>query len=248
MKFLFLGTGASAGVPVVGCKCAVCKSSDFRNNRLRASGLLQVGDLKFLIDVSPDIRFVALKYEIAELNGVFLTHPHEDHIGGMNDLRSYSFLNHNKLIPLFLSETTNAVLHTRFDYLLDRFDKTILKEKRGRVSIDGVDVVYFTYSQQGLLVNGFRFDKFAYVTDIKDYDNSIFDELAGVETLVLGAINEKDSRMHFSISEACLFKEKIKSVKSCYLTHLSHEVDYETISKALPKGVLLAYDGLKIDV
>lgn len=248
MKFLFLGTGASAGVPVVGCKCSVCKSGDFRNNRLRASGLLQVGELNFLIDVSPDIRFVALKYEITQLNGVFLTHPHEDHIGGMNDLRSYSFLNHNKLMPLFLSETTNAVLHARFNYLLDRFDRTILKEKRGRVSIDGVDVIYFTYSQQGLLVNGFRFDKFAYLTDIKDYDSSIFDELDGVETLVLGAINERDSRMHFSIKEACEFKEKIRSVKSCYLTHLSHEVDYETISKALPKGVLLAYDGLNINV
>ncbi len=248
MKFLFLGTGASSGVPVVGCKCAVCKSGDFRNNRLRASGLIEVGELKFLIDVSPDIRFVALKYQVTQINGVFLTHPHEDHIGGMNDLRSYSFLNNNKLIPLILSETTDSVLHMRFDYLLDRFARTILREKRGEISLAGVEVSYFTYSQQGLFVNGFRLGNFAYVTDIKEYDNSVLEALDGVETLVLGAINEKDSRMHFSISEACLFKEKIKSVKSCYLTHLSHEVDYETISRALPKGVFLAYDGLTIDV
>lgn len=248
MKFLFLGTGASAGVPVVGCKCDVCKGGDFKNNRLRASGLLTCDNLKFLLDVSPDIRFVALKYDITHLNGVFLTHPHEDHIGGMNDLRSYSFLNQNKLIPLVLSETTNDVLNMRFGYLLDRFDRIVLTKKRGHLSVDGVDAIYFTYSQQNVLVNGFRFGKFAYLTDIKDYDDSIFDDLDGVETLVLGAINESESRMHFSINEACAFKEKITSVKRCYLTHLSHEVDYETISKTLPNGVLLAYDGLEIDV
>ena len=248
MKFLFLGTGASAGVPVIGCKCSVCKGNDFRNNRLRASGLLKIEELKFLIDVSPDIRFVALKYEINGIDGVFLSHPHEDHIGGMNDLRSYSFFNKDKLMPLVLSVTTDEVLRIRFGYLLDRFDRIVLKEKQGELIVDGVKVRYFSYSQQNLLVNGFRFDKFAYLTDIKEYPDSIFEDLAGVETLVLGAINENESRMHFSISEACAFKEKIKSVKKCYLTHLSHEVDYETISKRLPNGILLAYDGLEIDV
>jgi phosphoribosyl 1,2-cyclic phosphate phosphodiesterase len=248
MKFLFLGTGASSGVPVVGCKCSVCKSKNIHNNRLRTSGLLQIDGKNFLIDASPDIRLNALEYEIDSLDGVFLTHPHEDHIGGLNDLRPYSFLNQNKQIPLVLSEVTLNVLHVRFDYLMDRFLLETLKEKRGQAFIKGVEVRYFSYSQQGLRVNGFRFDKFAYVTDIKDYEEAIFDDLDGVETLVLGAINEKDSRMHFSIQEAIEFKKKNPSVKRCYLTHLSHEVDYETISKALPEGVMLAYDGLELDV
>ena len=248
MKFLFLGTGASSGVPVVGCSCSICKSGDFRNQRLRSCGLLSKGNKNYLIDVSPDIRFASLKYKITEINGVFLTHPHEDHIGGINDLRPFSYLNNNRKIPLVLSDITNEVLNIRFDYLAERFEKRVLEGELGQIFMGDLEVRYFTYSQQGLKVNGFRFDKFAYVTDIKDYSESIFFDLEGVETLVLGAINEKDSRMHFSISEACVFKAKIKSVKVCYLTHLSHDVDYETLSQSLPLGMRLAYDGLEIDV
>ncbi len=247
MKFLFLGTGASSGVPVVACKCAVCKSSDFRNQRLRTCGLLQVEGKNFLIDASPDIRYVSLKYNIDHLDGLFLTHPHEDHMGGLNDLRPYFFIHKNRL-PFVLSNSTLDVVSRRFEYLLDRFDINLLEEKRGSLFLNGVKVVYFTYSQEGFLVNGFRFGKFAYVTDIKDYAESIFGDLDGVETLVLGAIHETQSTMHFTIDEACNFRKKITSVKRCYLTHISHEVDYETLSKSLPGGVMLATDGLMIDV
>lgn len=247
MKFLFLGTGASSGVPVIACKCSICKSCNLKNKRLRSSGLLQNKDKNFLIDASPDIRYLSLKYEISHLDGLFLTHPHEDHIGGLNDLRPYFFIRKSKL-PLFLSASTYEILKSRFAYLLDRFEQNVVPDKRGELSLNGLNVRYFTYSQEGVFVNGFRFGNFAYVTDIKDYDLSIFKDLEGVETLVLGAINEAHSKMHFSINEACEFKEKITSVKRCYLTHLSHEVDYETLSKTLPEGVMLAYDGLEIDV
>jgi phosphoribosyl 1,2-cyclic phosphate phosphodiesterase len=247
MKFLFLGTGASSGVPVIGCKCHVCKSSNFNNKRLRTCGLLQTEGKNFLIDASPDIRYVSLKYNITHLDGLFLTHPHEDHIGGLNDLRPYFFIHKNRL-PLALSSSTFDILNRRFEYLLNRFDVALIEERRGTLFLNGVKAIYFTYSQEGLLVNGFRFGKFAYVTDIKDYDLLIFEDLDGVETLVLGAINESDSKMHFSIDEACNFKKKITSVKRCYLTHLSHEVDYEKLSKSLPGGVMLATDGLVIDV
>ena len=247
MKFLFLGTGASSGIPVIGCKCNVCKSSDPKNQRLRTSGMIKYGNKNILIDATPDIRYVCLKYGLTHLGAVLLTHPHEDHIGGINDLRPFSFYYH-QTIPMYLSEVTAEVLRIRFDYLLDRFSYTRLDQDRGGFSINDLDVKYFTYSQQGLKVNGFRFGKFAYVTDIKEYNDSIFEDLDGVETLVLGAINEKDSKMHFSISEAVAFKQKITSVKVCYLTHLSHEVDHETLSHTLPNGVVLAYDGLEIDV
>ena len=248
MKFLFLGTGASAGVPMAGCRCAVCKSEDPKNNRLRSSALLQKGGKNFLIDASPDIRAVALKYNIMHVDAVFVTHPHEDHIGGMNDLRSFSFLNDNRPVPLLLAKSTLDVLEVRFDYLLDRFEKRVLKGRQGKIVVEGLEVKFFTYSQEGMLVTGFRMGKFAYVTDIKEYKLSIYDDLDGVETLVLGAIHEEVSRMHFSISEAVAFVQKIKSVKRCYLTHLSHQIDYKTTSKTLPEGVMLAYDGLELDV
>lgn len=247
MRFLFLGTGASSGVPVIACKCDVCTSSNLKNKRLRTSGLLQANGKNFLLDASPDIRYLSLKYQISHLDGLFLTHPHEDHIGGLNDLRPYFFIYKNKL-PLFLSDSTYEVLKYRFSYLLDRFAPNIVTDKRGEISLNGLKGRYFTYSQEGVFVNGFRFGNFAYVTDIKDYDLSLFEDLEGVETLVLGAINEAHSKMHFTIKEALEFKKKITSVKRCYLTHLSHEVDHESLSKSLPEGVLLSYDGLIIDV
>ncbi|MBM3193350.1 MAG: MBL fold metallo-hydrolase [Chlamydiae bacterium] len=247
MRFLFLGTGASSGVPVIACKCDVCMSSNLKNKRLRTSGLLQANGKNFLLDASPDIRYLSLKYQISHLDGLFLTHPHEDHIGGLNDLRPYFFIYKNKL-PLFLSDSTYEVLKYRFSYLLDRFAPNIVTDKRGEISLNGLNGRYFTYSQEGVFVNGFRFGNFAYVTDIKDYDLSLFEDLEGVETLVLGAINEAHSKMHFTIKEALEFKKKITSVKRCYLTHLSHEVDHESLSKSLPEGVLLSYDGLIIDV
>lgn len=248
MKFLFLGTGASAGVPMIACGCGVCKSVEVKNVRLRACGLLQKEGRNFLIDVSPDIRNVSLKYNISHIDGIFITHPHEDHIGGMNDLRAFSFFNNNTKIPLILSNSTMSVMNSRFDYLLDRFEIEVLDAHKGELVVEGLKTTYFTYWQEGLSVMGFRFGNFAYMTDIKDYDPSIYDDLDGVETLVIGAIHEEMSRMHFSIGEAIAFKDKIKSVKRCYLTHLSHQVDHKTISKTLPKGVMLAYDGLEIDV
>jgi phosphoribosyl 1,2-cyclic phosphate phosphodiesterase len=248
MKFLFLGTGASSGVPVISCKCSVCTSSDLKNQRLRTSGILIDGDKNFLIDVSPDIRLCALKYHITHIDAVLITHSHEDHIGGLNDLRPFSYLRNNEKIPMVLSESSEKILQIRFDYLSDRFDKEVLHENRGQIFINDKEIRYFTYLQQGMKVTGYRFGKFAYVTDIKEYEPAIFEDLEGVETLVLGAINENPSRMHFSIAEAIEFKEKIKSVKFCYLTHLSHEVDFETMKDKLSDGVFLAYDGLEIYV
>jgi phosphoribosyl 1,2-cyclic phosphate phosphodiesterase len=248
MKFLFLGTGASSGVPVISCKCGVCQSSNTKNQRLRTSGLLISGNNHILIDVSPDIRLVSLKHDIAHIDAVLITHSHEDHIGGLNDLRPYSYLKNNQKIPMVLSKISEKLMQIRFDYLMDRFEKEILIEDQGQIFLNDLEIRYFSYEQQGMKVTGYRFGKFAYVTDIKEYEPAIFEHLDGVETLVLGAINENPSRMHFTIEEAISFKEKISSVKVCYLTHLSHEVDYETMSKKLPRGVLLAYDGLEIYV
>jgi len=232
---------------MAGCQCPICKSGLMKNQRLRASGIFRGAGKNFLLDASPDIRMASLKYDIRNIDALFVTHPHEDHIGGMNDLRSFTFL-HKQPIKLYLSEPTLEILRVRFDYLLERFEIHVLEGARGKVEVAGVPFSYFTYHQQGMQVTGFRRGSFAYVTDIKEYDASIFSDLAGVETLVLGALHETESRMHFTISEAVQFVEQIPSVKQCYLTHLSHEVEYETMSRSLPEKVQLSYDGLEVNV
>lgn len=231
--------------PVAGCGCRVCRSDNPKNQRLRSSILIRQDGITMLIDASPDVRVQALRENVTHLDGVLLTHYHEDHLGGLNDLRPYYLLNHKKRIPLVLSEPTNEVLHMRFGYLIERFTPHLLKEDRGQLGILGMDIRYFTYRQRGVPVNGFRIGNFAYVTDIKEYKETIFEDLEGVETLIVSAIHKGGSDMHFSLEEAILFGKKV-GVKKCYFTHIAHDMEHEEANQTLPEGFSLAYDGLKI--
>lgn len=243
---LFLGTGGSTGTPTIGCKCDVCRSVSGKNHRFRSSALLNFRGKTFLIDVSPDIRQTSLKFGIDYLDGIFITHFHEDHVGGMNDLRPFFFLHDEKPLPIVMSQNTSDMVYARFAYLMNRFDRIILDSLKGSSSLHGVDFRYFTYSQQGVPVNGYRFGDLAYITDIKEYSKDIFEELKGVKTLVLSMLHERGTDMHFSLNEALDFIRASK-VPTTYLTHISHNLDHDTINAKLPPGVQLAYDGLKLD-
>ncbi len=237
-----LGTGGSFGIPGIGCDCPVCLSTHKKNKRLRTSAFIEAGGKKILIDASPDIRQVALLYKMDKIDQVLLSHFHEDHIGGLNDLRPF-FMKNDKPIPLYLSEETLREISSRFGYLLDRFEIKLLEDETG--SIDGFR--YFTYSQGPTCVTGFRFGDFAYLTDIKVYPEAIFHELKGVKILVLGAIHEEGTGMHFSFPEAIEFGKRSKSPRIIF-THLAHEVDHEQGSAMLPSGFELGYDGMVFDV
>jgi len=242
---LFLGTGASMGTPAIGCKCQVCSSKDKKNKRLRSSILLKMHGKNFLIDVSPDFRQTALMYQISDLDGVFLTHFHENHVGGMNDLRPLFFMHNHKPLPLILSENTLDIVQMRFSYLMNRFDLHIIKDLEGVRRFCEVEFCYFTYYQNSIPVNGFRFGDFAYITDIKDYSDEIFQKIKGVKVLVLSLLQEEGTAMHFSYDEAIDFIEKSGAIK-CYLTHISHAVSHEEMNKKLPSNIELAFDGLEL--
>ncbi len=248
---LFIGTGASLGVPVIGCECATCRSHDPKNKRLRSSLILNWEGKRFLIDAGPDFRQQALRYEINYLDGVLLTHAHEDHIAGIDDLRIYYFQNHTPL-PCLASKETAKDLYERFHFIFkpriegkERIRLEVLPEDRGEALFEDIPIRYFTYEQMGTKVLGFRFGNFAYLTDIKTYSPAIFEELQGVEILVLSALRMTPSQMHFTVDEAVDF---VKNVGSCqtYLTHLSHDLEHEKTNAYLPKHIQLAYDGLKI--
>lgn len=235
------------GVPMIGCKCPVCLSPNEKNRRLRSSALLKINGLRFLIDVAPDVRQMVLKHKIDHLDGIFLTHYHEDHIGGLNDLRPYFFFQNGKPLSLILSENTLDVVGMRFSYLMNRFELDVLKELKGRGNLLGCEFNYFTYSQNAIPVNGFRFGDFAYITDIKDYSEDIFEEIKGVKVLVLSLLQERGTPMHFSFEEAMAFIEK-SGVEKCYLMHISHEMEHEEMNQKLPSNVKMAYDGLEINL
>ncbi len=254
-QFLFLGTGGSSGIPMIGCTCPICTSNDPRNQRLRPSGLLTCSNQRILIDAGPDFRCQALHHLIIHLDGVLITHSHFDHIAGLDELRIYYLLQHQPL-PVLLSEPTYRDIQKRFDYFFQershgislpaQLKFQVIHEKRGKLTFLGIEIGFTRYEQAGMSVTGFRIGDFAYISDIRLYPETIFEDLAGVETLCLGMLREETSRMHFNLDEAIAFSQKIGAQKT-YFTHMSHEVEHAAVSAKLPEGFYLAYDGLTVD-
>ncbi len=255
-KFLFLGTGGSAGIPMIGCGCDVCRSLLPQNKRHRAAGLLKVGAKSFLIDVGPEFRIQALNFHIDCLSAVLLTHAHADHIGGVDDLRAYYFL-HKKRLPCILSKETFDEVQLRYHYLLKpltsgnsvsaQIDFQVLPGDFGEFEASGVRFKYVSYFQLGMKVTGFLCGHFAYVSDIRHYSHELVEALQGVDVLVLSALRHRPTQMHFSVDEAIAFARRV-GAKKTYLTHLSHELEHAATAALLPSDVLLSYDGLEIPI
>lgn len=252
----FIGTGASLGVPVIGCTCPVCTSGDAKNNRLRSSLFLEYQGKKVIIDAGPDVREQALRAKISELDGVIFTHAHHDHSGGLDDLRVFAFRNKAPL-PCLVSKESGEDLKKRFYFMFrshphepqagERIVFQELDSLVGESVFLGIPVRYFTYQQIGMQVLGLRIHNFAYVTDIKEYDDSLFEHLKGVDTLVLSALRFTHSTMHLTVDEAVQIAKEV-GAQQTYFTHLSHDLDYVKTNALLPKGIELAYDGLQISI
>lgn len=246
----FLGTGSSMGVPVIGCKCPVCKSTDKKNVRARCSVLLKVYEKTFLVDAGPDHRQQALTFGLDHLDGVILTHTHYDHIGGLDDLKVYSYKK-NKL-PCLLSGVTFREIKDKVPYLFSKqgnespfFSFQIEENLFEKRVFEGVPLECLSFFQSGMQVMGIKMGDLAYVSDIKTYDEELITRLKGIKTLILSAIRDEPSGMHFSLEEALSFAAKVEA-KTTYLTHIAHEIDHEALQKVLPQSVLVAYDGLTI--
>lgn len=243
------------GIPYIGCSCKVCRSKDPKNTRWRPSILVTDKGKRYLIDVGPDYRAQALKYQIDHLDGLLLTHTHYDHIAGLDELRIYTFV-HKKPIPCLLSRESLEELKICYHYFLppngaDEVHETklnfqVLEGDQGETSFEGLDVAYFSYDQLGMEVNGFRFGKFAYVIDILDYKEEIFSSLNGTEVLVISGRRWEKSKAHISLEEGIEIGEKI-GAKKTYFTHISHEIEHGETNAKLPDGFFLAYDGLEIE-
>lgn len=252
-KLIFLGTGGSVGVPVIGCSCRVCQSSDPLNKRLRPSALLKIENRQFLIDAGPDFRTQALRAGIKTLDALLLTHAHHDHTAGIDDLRPIYF-HRNKPLTILLSEQTAQEVRMRYHYLFEsgkkdsfsHFHLQILSSSRGSTILEGIPIQYVTYSQGGMLVNGYRIGDFAYLSDIREYSPSIFDDLKGVKCLVISALRYTNSPLHFSVDEAVDFAKQLNA-EQVWLTHMSHDLDHHQTNAYLPSHIRLAYDQQEIE-
>ncbi len=250
----FLGTGGSMGVPVIGCRCPVCVSTDLKNKRTRPSALLKVHGKTIVIDAGPDFRTQALREGIDHIDGVIFTHAHHDHTAGLDDLRVFT-MRSSSPIPCLLSAATAENLKVRYDYifthdgrpkLVSKVDLHEIDGDRGEVQFLDIHFHYLTYIQAMMPVNGFRVGGLSFITDIKDFPETVYQDLAGTEVLVLSALRHGPSHMHLTVDEAVEFSQKI-GAKQTWLTHIAHELDHEKTNQDLPSNVQLAYDGLSIE-
>lgn len=250
-KFTFLGTGASTGVPVIGCKCLACTSHNPCNKRGRPCGLIEVDGKRILIDAGPDIRQQLLEHNIDHIDALLLTHSHFDHVGGLDELRVF-FFQHKKPIPCLLSSATFEEIQKRYHYLFAtpsehsnytaQFDFHLFDGNHPHDFL-GYSIQPVYYQQGGMEVTGFVMGDFAYLCDVKDYTDQIFSSLQTIDILVVSALMQETSRMHLSLQEAVDFAQKTSAHK-VYFTHIGHRMEHEEGNRALLEGMELGYDGL----
>lgn len=257
MKLRFLGTGTSFGVPVIGCRCAVCTSPDPRNRRSRHGILLEAGGRRLLVDTPPELRLQLVAAGVDGLDGVFLTHPHADHLHGIDDLRAFAGSGADP-IPLWIAEEHETEVRLRFPYFLGP-EPTIqpgtvvpvLKptpfHDRERVSAAGFELQVIGYPHGAFTSYGFRCGDLSLIVDAKRVPEDAWDLLAGSRILVLNALwYGSPHPTHFNVEEALEVIERV-APKRALLTHLTHRLEHAEFERSLPAGVEAAYDGLEVE-
>ena len=247
LKLTVLGSGTSTGVPVLGCHCAVCTSSEPRNNRTRCSALLEWGGHKVLIDTATDFRQQALREGLDHIDCVLYTHAHADHVHGIDDLRTFS-LRTGTAIPIYAARGVLDRIQGLFSYI---FSETDAPGYRPRLEVNEVSGPFKLFGQLVTpipLVHGpgeslgYRVGNLAYVVDCSAIPNSSWQLLEGLEVLVIDALRFREHESHFTISAAIEVARQLRVPKTL-LTHLTHDIDYPRHSVGLPEGVEFAHDG-----
>jgi len=253
MKITLLGTGTSQGVPVVGCECDVCKSTDPRDNRLRTAAFVQTGNVNILIDTGPDLRMQLLREHITRVDAILLTHEHKDHLAGLDDIRPIYFMKQEPMDIYALQRVLN-VIRKDFDYAfkpnpypgVPSLQLTPIRDDT--FTIRNVEIKPIHVRHLTLPILGYRIGKFAYITDASFISESELNKLKGLDVLVLNALGINKHYSHFNLEEA-LNIIRILQPKRALLTHVSHRMGlYEEVQKTLPDNVTLGYDGLTVEI
>lgn len=253
-QMILLGTGTSNGVPMIGCHCPVCISSDPRNQRTRSGVLIQAPQGNLLIDTPPELRIQLLREKVDLIHAAIFTHGHADHIFGLDDLRLFGYYLKGA-VPLFCEQIVEDRIRLSFDYAFtDPYPNTHAgatpKLSLHRITEDpfyllGLEIRPIRLMHGKLPVLGFRFNNVAFCTDVSEIPDESWPLLEGLDVLVLDALRDKPHPTHFSLSEAVDVAQRMRP-KMTYLTHVSHQLDYAETNARLPRGIELAYDGLRI--
>lgn len=253
MKVTFLGTGTSQGIPVIGSNHPVCLSINPKDKRLRVSILVEWDDKTFVIDCGPDFRHQMLRANCAKIDGVIFTHEHADHTAGLDDIRPFYFRQGD--IPFYAHQRVLGELTKRFNYIFTTKDKypgvpSVIQHevKNEPFFLGAMSVIPINGYHHKLQVFGYRFNDFAYLTDMKTIADEEVEKLKGVKILVVNALREQQHISHFNLEEALELINRVSPEKA-YLTHISHYLGFhDEVERNLPENVFLAYDTLSIEL
>lgn len=252
MNITFLGTGTSHGVPMIGCDCPVCASSDPHNTRTRSSVLVETGGPHILIDTTPELRIQALRENIRRIDAVLFTHAHADHIFGLDDVRRFNDMSGREM-PCYGMPETLATIRRAFNYVFIPTQigggkpQLKLTEVRGPFSVHGIDVTPIPVLHGRMPVYGYRIGGFGYLTDVSFIPEPSLRLLEGLETLVLGVLRHTPHETHFSVGQALEVIDSVRP-KRAFFTHIAHRLEHEATNASLPPNVRMAYDGLRIAI
>ena len=251
LKITFLGTGTSSGIPMIACDCEVCSSTDKKDNRLRASILVQSSTTTIVVDTTPDFRYQMLREKVKKIDAVLFTHPHKDHIAGLDDIRAFNYFQQSA-IDIYANTLTQEALKREFRYVFAEKKYPGIPEinlctiDKSSFTIGDIMIIPVLVWHLHMPVLAFRFGDFTYITDANKIEEEERKKISGSKIMVLNALREKKHISHFNLAEAIEMVQELK-VPKAYFIHLSHQMGkHQNVEKVLPAGIHLAYDGLKL--
>lgn len=254
IRLEFLGTGTSHGIPVIGCRCAVCTSANPKNQRYRPAILVDWKGKRILVDTPPELRLQLLRASVGDLDALLFTHTHADHLFGLDDVRAIN-QRRRRALPVYGSGHTLDRIQKQYDYVFVETPAGGGKPALDLHEINPLDAPFFVDSlaiqpipvlHGTLPVLGYRFGNLAYLTDTSAIPESSYGLLGDLDVLILDALRESPHPTHFSVSEALDVVRRLKPRRT-FFTHICHDLDHDRTNGRLPAGVQLAYDGLVVE-
>ena len=253
LKITFLGTGTSSGVPMIGCDCEVCTSIDKKDKRLRSSILVESDTTILVVDTTPDFRYQMLRAGVKKLDAVLFTHPHKDHVAGLDDVRAFNYFL-TKPMELYANSLTEEAIKREFAYAfsdkkypgIPNLNFNTIDDKP--FCIGDIPVIPILVWHLKMPVLGFRFGNFTYITDANKIDDEEKEKIKGSQAMVLNALRKEKHISHFTLDEAVAMVQEL-AVPAGYFTHISHQLGrHEQINETLPLGIALAFDGQQLTI
>lgn len=252
-RVLVLGTGTSHGVPMIGCECSTCRSTDPRDTRSRASIYIQInGGPSVLVDTTPDLRMQALAHNLKRVDVIVYTHSHADHIMGLDEVRRFNVLQ-KSAIPCYGDERTLEDLRRIYSYIFAPdaprigIPQIVTARVMGEFCVGGATFVPVPLMHGSRTILGYRVGSFAYLTDCSGIPDASWPLLAGVRTVILDALRERPHPTHLTVDQALAVVERLQPERT-FFTHMCHDLPHAATSARLPSGVQLAYDGLTFEI